>query len=61
MTIEKAEKAMAEGLTVLKFSLDAMNDDEIKKIRKKKQIITIQTSKILQLIEIKKQIILKHF
>ena len=36
MTIEKAEKAMAEGLTVLKFSLDAMNDDEIKKIRGRK-------------------------
>ena len=55
MTIEKAEKAMAEGLTVLKFSLDAMNDDEIKKIRGRKANYNDSISKILQLIEIKKQ------
>ena len=32
---EKAVKAMEAGLTVLKFSLDAMDDEKIKTIRKK--------------------------
>ena len=35
MTVDKAVKAMEAGLTVLKFSLDAMDDNEIKNKRKK--------------------------
>lgn len=55
MTIEKAEKAMHEGLTVLKFSLDAMNDEDIKKIRGKKANYDDAIAKILKLIEIKEK------
>ena len=33
MTVEKAVKAIEAGLTVLKFSLDAMDDEKIKSIR----------------------------
>ena len=36
MTVEKAVKAMENGLTVLKFSLDALDEDAIKSIRGKK-------------------------
>ena len=36
MTVGKAEAAMEAGLSVLKFSLDALNDEEIKKIRGKR-------------------------
>ena len=36
MTVDKAVEAMENGLTVLKFSLDAMDDEKIKKIRGKK-------------------------
>ena len=36
MTVEKAVAAMENGLSVLKFSLDAMDDDQIKKIRGRK-------------------------
>ena len=36
MTVEKAVKAMESGLTVVKFSLDAMDDETIKSIRGKR-------------------------
>ena len=41
MTVEKAVKAMESGLTVLKFSLDAMDDETIKSIKVKELIILI--------------------
>ncbi len=55
MTVDKAVKAMEAGLTVLKFSLDAMDDDEIKKIRGKKADYNGSIKKIHDLIKIKKQ------
>jgi radical SAM protein with 4Fe4S-binding SPASM domain len=55
MTIEKATKAMEAGLGVLKFSLDAMDDDEIKKIRGPKANYNESIQKILKLIKIKKE------
>ena len=36
MTVEKAKKAMDAGLGVLKFSLDAMDEKKIQKIRGKR-------------------------
>ncbi len=55
MTVEKAEAAMEAGLSVLKFSLDAMNDDEIKKIRGKRADYNDSIKKIFQIIDIKKK------
>ena len=55
MTIEKAIKAMESGLTVLKFSLDAMDDDAIKDIRGKKANYEESIEKIHKLIDIKKE------
>ena len=55
MTVEKAKKAMESGLTVLKFSLDALDDESIKSIRGKKANYTESIKKILELIEIKKK------
>ncbi len=55
MTVEKAVKAMESGLTVLKFSLDAMDDESIKSIRGKKANYTESIKKILELIKIKKE------
>ena len=60
MTIEKAEKAMKAGLGVLKFSLDALDESKIKKIRGKKANFQESIDKILHLIEFKKKIILKQ-
>ena len=54
MTVEKAIKAMEAGLTVLKFSLDAMDDEEIKSIRGKRATYNESIDKINQLLEIKK-------
>ena len=45
MTIEKAVKAMESGLGVLKFSIDALNDEDFKKIRGKKQTIQSRSKK----------------
>jgi radical SAM protein with 4Fe4S-binding SPASM domain len=53
MTIEKATEAMQAGLNVLKFSLDAMDDESIKSIRGKKANYDESIEKILSLIEIK--------
>jgi len=55
MTVDKAVKAMEAGLNVLKFSLDALDDENIKSIRGKKANYDESISKILKLIEIKKQ------
>ena len=55
MTIDKAVKAMEAGLTVLKFSLDAMDDEKIKSIRGKKANYNESIDKILKLLEIKKK------
>jgi len=55
MTVEKAVKAMEAGLTVLKFSLDAMDDDNIKSIRGRKANYDESIEKILKLLEIKKE------
>ncbi len=55
MTVEKAEAAMEAGLSVLKFSLDALDDEEIKKIRGKKADYTNSIDKIHKIIEIKKK------
>ena len=37
MTVEKAEKAMEAGLTVLKFSLDAMDEEKLNLLEVKEQ------------------------
>ena len=55
MTVEKAVQAMEAGLTVLKFSLDAMDDESIKSIRGKKANYNESIEKILKLIEIKNE------
>ena len=55
MTVEKAIKAMEAGLTVLKFSIDALDDDTIKKIRGRKANYNIAMKSILELIEEKKK------
>ena len=55
MTVEKAVKAMEAGLTVLKFSLDAMDDEKIKSIRGKKATYNESIDKIHKLLEIKKK------
>ncbi len=55
MTVEKAIAAMENGLTVLKFSLDAMDDENIKKIRGKKANYDESIEKILKIIKIKKE------
>ena len=55
MTVEKAEAAMEAGLSVLKFSLDALNDEEIKKIRGKRADFDNSINKIHKIIEIKKK------
>lgn len=55
MTVEKAEAAMEAGLSVLKFSLDALDDEEIKKIRGKRADYKDSINKIHKIIEIKKQ------
>ncbi len=55
MTVEKAKKAMDAGLGVLKFSLDAMDERKIQKIRGKRANFEDAVNKILELIEYKKQ------
>ena len=55
MTVEKAEKAMEAGLTVLKFSLDAMDEEKIKSIRGKRATYNESIEKIHKLLEIKKK------
>ena len=55
MTVEKAEKAMEAGLTVLKFSLDAMDEEKIKSIRGRRATYNRSIEKIHKLLEIKKK------
>lgn len=55
MTVEKAVKAMEAGLTVLKFSLDAMDDGNIKSIRGQKANYEESIKKIHTLLEVKKE------
>ncbi len=55
MTIEKAVQAMENGLTVLKFSIDSLDDESIKKIRGKRANYEDAMTKINKLIEIKKE------
>jgi radical SAM protein with 4Fe4S-binding SPASM domain len=54
MTVEKAKKAMDAGLGVLKFSLDAMDEKKIQKIRGKRANFSDAVNKILELLEYKK-------
>ena len=53
MTVEKA-RAMDAGLTVLKFSLDALDEIKIQKIRGKRANFKA-VDKILELIKYKKK------
>jgi radical SAM protein with 4Fe4S-binding SPASM domain len=55
MTVDKAVQAMEAGLSVLKFSLDAMDDEGIKSIRGKKANYFESIDKINELIKIKKE------
>jgi|TARA_Y100000294_G_C8522497_1_gene323491 radical SAM protein with 4Fe4S-binding SPASM domain len=55
MTVEKAIKAMEAGLTVLKFSIDALDNEEIKKIRGRKANFSTAMKNILKLLEEKKK------
>jgi|TARA_B100001971_G_C18190022_1_gene538038 radical SAM protein with 4Fe4S-binding SPASM domain len=55
MTVEKAVQAMENELTVLKFSLDAMDDEKIKLIRGKRANYNESIEKIHKLLEIKKE------
>ena len=55
MTVEKAIAAMENGLTVLKFSLDAMDDENIKKIRGKRANYDESIEKIMKIKKIKKE------
>ena len=55
MTVDKAVQAMEAGLSVLKFSLDAMDDESIKSIRGKKANYFESIDKIHELIKIKKE------
>jgi len=55
MTVEKAEKAMLAGLGVLKFSLDALDEKKIQKIRGKRANFSESVEKILHLVEFKKK------
>ena len=45
MTVEKAVKAMEAGLTVLKFSLDAMDEEKLNQLEEKKLHILSQSIK----------------
>jgi radical SAM protein with 4Fe4S-binding SPASM domain len=55
MTVEKAKKAMDAGLGVLKFSLDAMDERKIQKIRGKRANFQESVDKILELLKYKKE------
>ena len=55
MTVEKAKRAMDAGLTVLKFSLDALDEIKIQKIRGKRANFKEAVDKILELIKYKKE------
>lgn len=55
MTVKKATEAMEAGLDILKFSLDAMDNESIRSIRGKKADYDESINKILKLIEIKKK------
>ena len=55
MTLEKAEKAMLAGLGVLKFSLDALDEKKIQKIRGKRANFKESIDKIMHLIEFKEK------
>ena len=55
MTVEKAVAAMEAGLTVLKFSLDAMDDETIKSIRGNRADYFDSVEKIKTLLKIKKE------
>ena len=54
MTVEKAKMDMDSGLSVLKFSLDAMDERKIQDIRGKRANFEESVNKILTLIEYKK-------
>tara|TARA_B100001996_G_scaffold370071_1_gene344106 strand:+ start:724 stop:1803 length:1080 start_codon:yes stop_codon:yes gene_type:complete len=55
MTVDKAIAAMENGLSVLKFSLDAMDDESIKKIRGRKADYDDSIKKIMEIIKIKEK------
>lgn len=55
MTVEKAKAAMDAGLGVLKFSLDAMDERKIQKIRGKRANFQDSVEKIIELIRYKNE------
>lgn len=55
MQVDKAKEVMRAGLGVLKFSLDAMGEKEIQKIRGKRANFQDSVEKILELLEFKEK------
>ena len=55
MTVEKAKSVMKAGLDVLKFSLDAMDERKIKKIRGNKADFAESIEKIIAIVKFKKE------
>ncbi|MBB4266194.1 radical SAM/SPASM domain-containing protein [Roseospira visakhapatnamensis] len=54
ITVERCRAVMAAGLTVLKFSMDALNDELQKKIRGKRNNFSKAFDTILDILEMKK-------
>ena len=59
MTVEKAVKAMEAGLTVLKFSLDAMDEEKLNQLEEKKLHILSQSIKFTNFLKLKKNEVLR--
>jgi len=55
LSVERAEEVMKAGLTVFKFSMDALDDELQKKIRGRKNNFEESFQTILDIIEMKKQ------
>ena len=55
LTVKRAQDIMEAGLTVFKFSIDALDDDWQKKIRGKKNNFHASYQTILDIIELKKR------
>lgn len=55
INVEKIINLMKNGLTVIKFSIDSLNDIEAKEIRGNKNNFTESYKKILEILELKKQ------
>lgn len=55
LSVERAEEVMQAGLTVFKFSIDALDDDLQKKIRGKKNNFEAAYQTILDIVELKQR------